>query len=139
MRHSYVESRFEYRGYPCVIILQDSGHRCGYVGLTRKSPYFQVNYDDIDISCHGGLTYSSEYLYEQEDKNVWWIGFDCAHYDDGKDYEAIRAHFSDEYKLLRSVGIIKEGERRSHNGVVRTMAFVRAELRNIVDQLEDEQ
>jgi hypothetical protein len=53
-----------------------SGHLCGYVTLTTDNDFFGKNYDNIPVSCHGGLTYASE-----EGSN-WVIGFDCAHYED---------------------------------------------------------
>lgn len=32
------EKRFEYRGYPCVVLFMDMGHRCGYVGIPADKP-----------------------------------------------------------------------------------------------------
>ena len=52
------------------------GHLCGYVTLTTDNDFFGKDYDNIPVSCHGGLTYASE-----EGSN-WVIGFDCAHYED---------------------------------------------------------
>ena len=40
----------------------------------------------MDISCHGGLTYSEEYL-RTVDKKGWFIGWDYAHYCDFLGYE----------------------------------------------------
>ena len=38
---------------------------------------FGVEYDDINVGVHGGLTYS------RMEGDLWFIGFDCAH---GSDY-----------------------------------------------------
>ena len=136
MKHAYVESRFEYKGYPCVVILQAAGHRCGYVGLTNKSSYFNVDYPKIDVSCHGGLSYAGSYLFGQEDEGVWWIGFDCAHFGDGKDYEVVRKYFKDDPETLRLIDSLEQTDRMFHlDGIVRTLEYVRAECRSIVDQL----
>jgi len=63
--------------FDCNIIRNTrAGHLCGYVSLSNDSDFFGKNYDDIPVSCHGGLTYAEE----QGDK--WVIGFDCAHYED---------------------------------------------------------
>jgi len=51
-------------------------HLCGYVLLTDDSDFFGVEYDDIPVNCHGGLTYGSQ------EKDFWIIGFDCAHLGD---------------------------------------------------------
>ena len=34
-----VEKRFEYKGYPCVILFMPMCYRCGYVGLKRGVAY----------------------------------------------------------------------------------------------------
>ena len=55
-----------------------------YVDVTN-SPLNGVFYDDINISCHGGLTYSEKTL-RTVDKKGWFIGWDYAHYGDYMDY-----------------------------------------------------
>src|SRR5688572_7588915 len=82
-------------GLPCLIVRNSSGALCGYVGVSKGHPLFEVGYqgaDDYDLSCHGGLTYS-EHCQPSTDEalgichvpapgepdHVWWFGFDCAH------------------------------------------------------------
>lgn len=48
----------------------------GYVEIPQGHKLDGVEYYDIDIQCHGGLTYSSR----EGDK--WVIGFDCNHFND---------------------------------------------------------
>ena len=57
-------------------------HTCptAYVDVT-DSPLNEVFYVDIDISCHGGFTYSASSL-KTVDKKDWFIGWDYAHYGD---------------------------------------------------------
>lgn len=132
---SVVEKRFEYHGYPCVIIFQPIGHRCGYVGLSKDDKYFGMYYEEIDIDCHGGLTYASDNLYDQLDENTWWIGFDCAHAGDAKDFESLRKYYPDE----RSMEMFKFWEdldrKYPDDSVVRDLAYVERQCRYIVDQL----
>lgn len=100
MKDWKVETRFEYKGYPCVVVFQKMGHRCGYVGLPKEHKYYGL--EDFmseplcDIECHFGLTYSRNYLVGQDDKDTWWIGFDCNHCDDLPDYETALKYFTDE-------------------------------------------
>ena len=56
-------------------------HLCGYVGIPKSHPLYGRGYDDIEeIAVHGGLTFASESLYPFGDlKDLWWLGFDCAH------------------------------------------------------------
>lgn len=61
-------------------ILNLGTHPCAYVDVT-STPLDGVSYENIDIECHGGLTYSREYL-ATVDKEGWFIGWDYGHYDD---------------------------------------------------------
>lgn len=98
---------FKYNGHICIIYRVPSGHFCGYVGVKKDSNCYGKNYytDTVDwagennyvkeltkveeaindISVHGGLTYANDNLacfkgiFGDE---IWWFGFDAAHYDD---------------------------------------------------------
>lgn len=84
-------------GYPCLIVRNGEtlGHLCGYVGVTEGHPAFEKHYDGVDVRCHGGLTYSDFCMKDADEAEsichkvetgdndrVWWLGFDCAHYQD---------------------------------------------------------
>jgi hypothetical protein len=45
----------------------------GYVDLPKTHPMYGVQYDDINVDVHGGLTYSEEV------NGMWRVGFDTAH------------------------------------------------------------
>lgn len=69
--------RFEEKDYLCEIIRRDKeSHWCGYIFINSYHPWYGKHYDNIEVNCHGGLTYS------QYDENMWKIGFDCAHWGD---------------------------------------------------------
>lgn len=59
-------------------------HPTAYVDVST-SPLKGVLYNHIDISCHGGITYSESTL-KTVDKKGWFIGWDYAHYGDYMDY-----------------------------------------------------
>lgn len=59
-------------------------HPTAYVDVS-DSPLNGVCYEDIDISYHGGITYSESTL-KTVDKKGWFIGWDYAHYGDYMDY-----------------------------------------------------
>lgn len=45
-----VEREFEYAGYKCMVVFQDMGHRCGYVGVPKGSKLYGKSYmDKLDI------------------------------------------------------------------------------------------
>lgn len=88
----------EATGYPCLIVRNILGCLCGYVGITRDHFLHGVDYSNAkfnNIEVHGGLTFSDKcnphaceskgichVVEEGEDDNVWWLGFDCAHFYD---------------------------------------------------------
>ena len=66
-------------------ILNLGTHPTAYVEIPKKSKLYGKNYNDIDIMCHGGLTYSSDILFTSKNTklaNSWFIGWDYAHLDD---------------------------------------------------------
>lgn len=79
-----------YLKYEWLIIRQDLGHLCGYVKLWKGhllEPLFKKEhcYHDIDIDCHGGLTFSEKVTNKHKYQktlgftNGCWIGWDYAH------------------------------------------------------------
>ena len=90
-----------------------SGHLCGYVTLTPDNDYFGLEYDEIPVDCHGGLTYASDY------ENEWVIGFDCAHYGDFQPFYNETEWYS------------------GRNTVYRDMEFVTRECESICEQISE--
>lgn len=58
----------------------NTGQYNGYVNLPIGHPWFGKNYAEINVSVHGGLTFS------QETGSFWTIGFDTCHGGDTFDY-----------------------------------------------------
>lgn len=77
---------------PCLITRNPNlGHLCGYVAVPPGHPWHGKGYDDIDVGVHGGLTYADLCAPDigvchvprpGEPEDVWWVGFDLAHYGD---------------------------------------------------------
>jgi len=88
------------------------GHLCGYVILTPDNDFFGKEYDDIPVSCHGGLTYASN------QGSNWVIGFDCAHYDDLQPFYTDQDIYND-------------------NRVYKDMEFVTEECESICEQISE--
>ena len=137
MARAVMEERFDYKGYPCVVLFMPMGFRNGYVGLPKGHKYYGVNYDEIPISCHLGLTYSDYSLSMQDDKNTYWIGFDCGHCCDGYDLEKLDEYFGEEPSVTNE--IMRDWRRKTNEQhEFRTLDYVKAECMKIVDQLESE-
>lgn len=130
-----VEKRFKVNNFDCVILLQSLGHRTAYINVINTKLQF-VDYNDIDLDVHGGLTYSSEKLYGCE--NGWWIGWDYAHYNDASDFPAL-VMYANNYEDAKVVthriscdgrfGITCEGH-------VWTLEEVESEVHEAVTELE---
>jgi hypothetical protein len=84
--------RLEWRhasGLPCLIVRNGMGSLCGYVGVPPEHPFYMRHYDQCEVHVHGGLTFSRHCSGEichkpepGEERDIWWLGFDCAHYRD---------------------------------------------------------
>ena len=66
---------------PCLIFRGELGQLNGYVGV-QKHPYYNLPYDDAKIEAlqvHFGVNLAGTH---SEYGDIWWFGFDCAHYTD---------------------------------------------------------
>ena len=132
-----IESVSEYRGFKYVIALMSMGHRCGYVAIPKDHVLYGRHFNNILLDCHGGLTYSDD-GYPLDDGN-WYIGFDCAHWGDGKDYDAIKKYFGSCPEVMESMMRLKELEKKfSPNAEVRSFDYVRNEIYGLINQLLDD-
>ena len=136
------ESRFEYKGFPCVILFMPMGYRCGYVGLPKENRYYKKKYDDIPVDCHCGLTYSGGRLFGQSDKDTWWIGFDCGHFCDGIAIGSFKKYYMDELKSkavdtqLSAILGMHQMYKINNEYPVCTQKYAENECRKIVDQID---
>lgn len=131
-----LEKSFEFAGYTCVVLMTEMGHRCGYVGIPKDNRLYNIYYDELNkyIGCHGGLTYSSSELHCVNDKDTWWIGFDCAHFRDRPDFTTAKQMFKDNQKVIKSLEIMEEMT-IYECGTVKTLAFCEEQCKDIVKQV----
>lgn len=137
-RQPYIESAFTYNGYKCIVLFQGMCHRCGYIGIPKEHSLYDIgDYDNVPIICHGGITYASHNMYGFGTcDDIFWIGFDCAHCDDSKDYEAGRKYFANDAALIESMARWEELDKQFPcDGEVRTQEYVEEQCRQIVDQI----
>ena len=94
-------------GYHGLMVRGYHGAWCGYVGLAPDHPLYGKNYQEVDVSVHGGLTYG-EYCQddvcykpkEGEPEHLYWLGFDCVH---GYDYAPNLPWYSADWKTYKDV------------------------------------
>ena len=82
----------------------------------------------ILFDVHGGITYSGGGLLSDYpiQSNLWWFGYDCAHYGDAADIDQIESEALRKLKLQYSTG-----------GVVRSLDYCVAECESLAEQLSD--
>lgn len=80
----------EATGLDCLIVRNNCGALCGYVGVMPDHAWYQQGSDEIDRRhdyglAHGGLTFAGHchgHICHPADHGtdpVWWLGFDTAH------------------------------------------------------------
>lgn len=119
----------EATGYPRLIVRNQMGALCGYVGVSKPHPNFSQGYEEPEVLVHGGLTFADHCRDTQsecegvchkvaqgEDDGVWWFGFDCLHGGDSSPPVCAR-HFD--------------------YGVYRDFAYVTAEVASLAIQLKE--
>lgn len=127
-KFAVVEKQFQYKGHDCICVFTRNGCRCGYVSTTLRR-----HYDDFDIDCHCGLTFSGALPEAYAPKEAFYIGFDCGHCCDGLDL-----------KLAYDLGLIDEAAKEMFEQSfsylsdypVRDVDYVVEQCKKIVDQLE---
>ena len=132
-----IESVSEYRGFKYVIALMSLGHRCGYVGIPKDHELYGKHYNNILLDCHGGLTYSGD-GYPLDD-DLWYIGFDCAHWGDGKDYDALEKYFGQSKEVMKHVKLHKMLDKKyGSDGEPKSFEYVQNEIYGLINQLLDD-
>lgn len=115
---------WKHAGFACLITRPEHhGALCGYVGVPPGHPWHGVGYDDVQaVVAHGGLTYAAPcrgnvfHVPEPgEPEDLWWLGFDHAHYLD----------------LCPGMG---RHLRFDHNDVYRDMDYATAGVESLAEQ-----
>ena len=87
------------------------------------------------FTCHGGITYSGggENSTYPIDSNLWWFGFDCAHYGDGKDLDLAIEVFPE---FAQQIAKTKEIEDMFPTyEIARSTEYVSESCKELADQL----
>lgn len=123
-----IEHEEIYQGYHLVVVFNNA-FRCGYVGLPFGHKLCNIEYDDLyDYEVHGGLTYSGISNSFKKDGYVWYLGFDCAHCEDGVDVETMKKYGASQISI---------DVWRHLDGEIRTKEYVIQELKNLVKQIDE--
>ena len=85
-----------YKGFDYAVVSYGT-HPCSYIFIPKNHNYYGKSYDEIELDCHDGLTFSQEDLiFNPMVTDNWVIGWDYRHY---TDYDGIyEAEFMKEFK-----------------------------------------
>lgn len=123
-----VEKQFEYKGHDCICVFTHWGVRNGYVSVNENKECR----DYLNIDCHGGITFAGELPYDYGQKAKYYIGFDCGHANDARDFWTAW-----EYGLIDMEMRDYREETMPHFGLyVASLGHVESECKWIVRQLE---
>ena len=123
---------FHHAGFACLALRNmTSGHWCGYVGVPSSHPDYKRDYNDLNVDCHGDLTYGSACDGEHichvpqpgEPDDLFWFGFDCHHC---WDIAPGTLMYDKKYGFDRG---------RDPMSSYRTLAYVRKQIESLAEQL----
>lgn len=120
-----------HRGFEYVIVHNGRGYRCGYVRVPKGHPWHGADYNDLNVDCHGGVTFveEDEPCGKGGADDAYWVGFDCAHSGDAADPKLPLNRYEGATSLdladLFNIG---------YRGTVRTQEYVREECKSICEQ-----
>lgn len=128
----------KHAGHEWMIVHNQSGYRCGYVKVEAGHPWHGMDYNDVDASVHGGLTFAAaDVPCEKGGKDTgFWFGFDCAHSGDAKDPSIMSQEYRDHhFEFERSFRELHpEFDDLIPKDTVKTTEYVQAECRSLCEQ-----
>jgi hypothetical protein len=121
----------------CMAVRNHWGAWCGYVGVPPGHPSHGKGHDEVDVEVHGGLTYANECAGHVchipapgRPDDVWWLGFDCAHYMDRQPgMDAFNEDFFKRHPDLERSAIPRE--------TYKPIAYVKDECARLAAQLKE--
>ena len=116
-----------YKGYEYLITFTEAGHRNGYVTIPETHPLYDSKEDYPNVPMHGGCSFFGMFHFDESKVR---IGFDGAHYGDGKDYESLQKYFPDSpYRKTIDFSLDEQSPL--------TLEYCREQCYDIIDFLQD--
>ena len=83
--------------------LTERGWGNGYVRIVEGHPFYGMNYMDIPVNVHGGLTFGDNIMDNDRFPDGYWVGFDTAHYGDDSEIWTIEAVSDETIDLFNEI------------------------------------
>lgn len=94
-----------------VVMDGHDSHRCGYVAVGRDHPLYGEDYNNLyEFKVHGCLTYAScgHDGHPVASQDLWWFGFDAAHYMDGSMYSRMQKYKPSDASVRSELYMVQE-------------------------------
>ena len=110
--HDDIFTAYEELDMDLPIKLLESSHRWGptkrgwgngYVRIVEGHPFYGMNYMDIPVNVHGGLTFGDHVMDNTHFPDGYWVGFDTAHYGDDSEIWTIEAVSDETIHLFNEI------------------------------------
>jgi len=120
---------FEAHGFPCLMVRGVvTGAWCGYVGVPEGHWAYGKPYGSVEVEgIHSELNYAAKCSGRichvpkpGKPDHVWWLGFDCAHFNDIapalearlRDVMGVNRLFGDSWRSYKTVAWVKNEVKR---------------------------
>lgn len=129
---------WRHAGFPCLMVRNNFGAWCGYVGVPPTHPCHGQGHDTPNVDVHGGLTFAGpcdtggkicHVPAPGEPDDVWWLGFDTNHAGDCAPGMMAMSGF------LRTLHPDMRDPPVGYWGVYRDMDYVHGEVEHLAEQL----
>jgi len=125
-----IETDKMFGNYHMISLFLYMGHRVGYIGVPENTAN-AVNYEyvaktgdvELAIDIYGGITFNGR-LHDVGLNKYYYLGFDCAHYNDLIDEESFKKYWPN-----KSISIFKK------TGTVKDINFVNNELITLLEKI----
>lgn len=110
--HDDIFTAYEELDMDLPIKLLESSHRWGptergwgngYVRIVEGHPFYGMNYMDIPVNVHGGLTFGDNIMDNNRFPDGYWVGFDTAHYGDNSEIWTLEAVSDETIHLFNEI------------------------------------
>lgn len=131
----YIEKEFDYKGYHCVVTLNEIGYRCGYVQIKEGHPLYDKRFTDINdnYTLCMKLSYAGTMFPFNDDR--YWIAFTCDRNGDKPDIQRVKEIWGEKPMVLTLLNMQKIPI-IPRNGTIRTTEYVEDRLIQLVDEVD---
>ena len=130
-----IEKEFDYKGYRCLITIDDIGYRCGYIQIKEDHPFYdkRFNYINDNYMLCMKLSYAGTTF--PFDDGTFWIAFTCDRNGDKPDIQRVKEICGEKPMVLTLLNMQKIPV-IPRTGTIRTTEYVEDRLIQLVNEVD---